>query len=453
MPRATEHNARTRSNGEVFSTKHNDRKFNTDNSPHIDGSLSVSNEYYFREVDAETQDENESRFYTKHFTPHLEATNERYLSQRHPDKVKTMDQYRGSKQTCPEETLYQLGTAEEKDVTAKELLEIVKEHLAWIEKTYPQVRILGYTMHLDEPDAAPHVHVRRVWIAHDKDGNEIVSQTKAFEEMGVKAPKEDKEIDRYNNPKVTFTLACRDHYEALCRGRGIVLPEERKEASEVGLEFKDHKRKVIEKKIKDLTEQNEKLTVQNDKLATHITELAEDKKKLSEENKTLRSKKERTEAELQHALDIINKGKLAILPNTKKNVRGVVSSIDDLNKRETEIAVKEKELEKREKNIKNTESKLRSLADKLDIEKIVQGVKDAFSQLIYMFADEMYKKLRQFLKIKRKDSLLEEFDRNYVNEKMGQLGFDMPKQIKEAREELDTTMKEYRENTLDLDER
>ncbi|MBQ7699374.1 MAG: plasmid recombination protein [Clostridia bacterium] len=453
MPRATEHNARTRSNGEVFSTKHNDRKFNTDNSPHIDGNLSINNEYSFCESGAETQDENERRFYTKHFTPHLEATNERYLSQRHPDKVKTMDQYRGSKQTCPEETLYQLGTAEEKDVTAKELLEIVKEHLAWIEKTYPQVRILGYTMHLDEPDAAPHVHVRRVWIAHDKDGNEIVSQTKAFEEMGVKAPKEGEEIGRYNNPKVTFTLACRDHYEALCRKRGIVLPEERKEASEVGLEFKDHKRKVIEKKIKDLTEQNEKLTVQNDKLAAHITELAEDKKKLSEENKALRSEKERTEAKLQHALDIINKGKLAILPNTKKNVRGVVRTIDDLNNREKDIAGKEKEMEEDKKSIREDAKKLKEMSRSFSLEKFVERIAEYLEQIFIAFASDRYRSLRQFLKEKHQDRLLKEYDEKEVMKTIRNTNIDPKKEIDEAAKEAEEIAKKYETYDLDRDER
>ena len=124
MPRATEHNGRTRSNGEVYSPKHNDRQFNTGNSRHIDGSLSENNDYYFCEADAKTQDENESLFYTKHFSVHLETQNERYMQQRHADKVKTIDQYRGSKQTCPEETIYQLGTAKEKDVSAEELLAI-----------------------------------------------------------------------------------------------------------------------------------------------------------------------------------------------------------------------------------------------------------------------------------------------------------------------------------------
>lgn len=453
MPRATEHNGRTRSNGEVYSPKHNDRQFNTGNSRHIDGSLSENNDYYFCEADAKTQDENESLFYTKHFRVHLEAQNERYIQQRHADKVKTIDQYRGSKQTCPEETIYQLGTAKEKDVSAEELLAIVKEQIKWIEETYSQVKIIDYAMHLDEPNCAPHIHVRRVWIAHDNDGNEIVNQSKALEEMGIKAPKEDEATNRYNNPKVTFTLACRDHYETLCHERGIELPKERKEASEVGLEFKDYKRKVIEKKIEELNIQNEKLTEQNNQLTAHITALTEDKKKLTDENKKLIEEKEKAEAELDHALEIINSNKPAVLPETRKTVRNIVHSIDDLNKREAENKVKEKELNKREISIQKTESKLRLLADKLDIDKIIQGIIKVFMQLIYVFADEIYKKLRQFLMLKHKEKLLEEFDKCYTQEKMWQFELDLSKQIKEAEKELDTTMQEYKESPLDLGER
>ena len=141
------------------------------------------------------------------------------------------------------------------------------------------------------------------------------------------------------------------------------------------------------------------------------------------------------------------------MPETKKTVRGIVHSIDDLNKRVAEIEAKEKELENREKTIKKTEGKLKELINRFDPEKFRDKVLSVLQPIINIFAGGSYEKLKDFLKIKRQEKLVEEFERGLVKEAMKNAKYDPQKEIQQIEKEFDTTMKEYRENSLDLDER
>ena len=62
----------------------------------------------------------------------------------------------------------------------------------------PNVKFLDLALHMDE-GGAPHVHVRKVWVALDKDGEMYVSQRKALEDMRIQRPNPDKKNSRYNN--------------------------------------------------------------------------------------------------------------------------------------------------------------------------------------------------------------------------------------------------------------
>lgn len=254
--RTTQHNARKGKNG-VFSVKHNDRNFDLENSPHIDRDLADQNYYWhcFNRTNPEmTFEEAEKEAYEQLFREALEAKNARYIEQRHPERVQTMDDYRTNARTCPEETIMQIGTAGN-SVDPKLLYEICTKQISWESKTFRNARILDVALHVDEPNAAPHMHVRRVWIGHDKDGNRMVGQTKALAEMGIAPPHPDQKYGRYNSAKITYTQMCREHMIGLCQERGLDLELTPKEPSRSGLELDEFKRRQEQEKAREAQEQ------------------------------------------------------------------------------------------------------------------------------------------------------------------------------------------------------
>lgn len=218
--RVTNHNKR------VPSARHNDRNFDIEHANHIDPTKVAQNRYWACYKDC-TFEHAERVAYSTLFTAGLDAANERHLKNRHPDHVRDMDAYRTSKQTCPEETLYYIGNKQNLDRPDPGVLwGITLELLKWQQRTYPQCKILDVALHQDE-QGAPHIHVRQVWIGHDRDGNAIVSQTKALREMGVERPDPGEKQGRFNNPKQTFTAAVRAKYMALAMEHGLdvdILP-------------------------------------------------------------------------------------------------------------------------------------------------------------------------------------------------------------------------------------
>lgn len=244
--RITNHNARAGKDG-VFSAKHNDRNFDISKAEHIDSHKSQNN-IIINLVDPNSSfEDGEKLFYENHFRQYLDARNKKYEQSRHYKEIKSMDEYRKSNRTSPEECIYQIGNADE-TVAKEELMAIVNDLLKWQQKTFPNVNILNVALHADE-QGAPHIHVRQVWVGHNKDGNEVVSQNKALEEMGIQPPEPDKPIGRYNNAKQTYTRAIRDKLTELCQECGLNIETEPKSASETGLELLEYKRRQEQKKL------------------------------------------------------------------------------------------------------------------------------------------------------------------------------------------------------------
>lgn len=444
MPRVTQHNSRGRKDGTAFSPKHNDRSFKYSEADHIDPSLTSGNllfniydgEYSQSEKESKMSfEEAEMRYYHEHFTPHLDDRNESYKKQAHPEKIKSMEEYFDSERTRPESQIVQVGT-KDFSIPVSELQEIVKEQIEWERVTFPQAVILDYALHVDEPNCAPHFQITRVWVAHDEQGFECVGQSAALREMGVDRPHKEKKESKVNNAKVTYTLRCREHLEQLCREHGIEL-EDRKSRSEVGLEFLDYKCRQAEEKAKAAEERAEAAEARAEALEEKVQTSEAEVKKAEEKIAGLTEKNRELEIKLDHALSIVNNNKISVSPETKKNVRGVVTSIKDLTRREDEIETKEKELAERERAVKNKESKLEKLINKLDPENIIQRIVEALKPIINIFAGDLYERLRKFLHIKRQDKLLEEFDRKYIDESMKTVHIDVKKEIEEAVREAD----------------
>lgn len=247
--RATIHNGRTSTLG-AFTPKHNDRSFNINHAEHIDPERVKLNRYWNWTGNPETTFEAaEQAFYEKHIRKHLDAQNARYKAQRHAERVKSMDEYRRSPQTCPEEVILMIGKAGD-TIPADMMARIIQEQINWEQKQFPGVKVLNVALHMDE-QGAPHIHERRAWVYTDKDGNFAISQNKSLEQMGVELPNPNKPRSRFNNRKMTFSRMCREHLLQICREHGLEIEEIPQEKSKSGRTLEDYQAGEAEKRAAD----------------------------------------------------------------------------------------------------------------------------------------------------------------------------------------------------------
>lgn len=236
--RATIHNGRTGKDG-AYNTKHNDRQFDISHAEHIDPERMKNNRYWNWTGKEITFEAAEQVFYEKHIRKHLDAQNARYKAQRHAERAKTMDEYRKSPQTCPEEVILQIGKLGD-TIPADMMARIIQEQINWEQKTFPGVKVLDVALHMDE-QGAPHIHERRAWVYTDKDGNFAISQNKSLEQMGVELPNPNRPRGRFNNRKQTFSKRCREHLLQICREHGLEIEEIPQEKSRSGRTLEDYK--------------------------------------------------------------------------------------------------------------------------------------------------------------------------------------------------------------------
>lgn len=249
--RATMHNGRAGKSG-VFLARHNDRNFDTSVAEHIREDQSGNNWTWHWNIKNDpnmTFEDAEKALYDRMFSESLEAQNERHRKSRHHGRVKTMDDYRTDRNTCPEETIIQIGNKDD-TVPADMLKRIAIEQINWESRTFPNVIILDAALHVDE-EGAPHLHKRQVWIAKSNDGC-VVSQSKALQQMGIERPDTTRKKSRYNNPKMEYTRRCREHFLDLCREHGLEIETDPKEASKTGLSLLEYQRRQEEEKLANL---------------------------------------------------------------------------------------------------------------------------------------------------------------------------------------------------------
>lgn len=243
--RATIHNGRTSHLG-AFTPKHNDRSFNISHAEHIDPERVKLNRYWNWTGKEMTFEDAERTFYEKHIRQHLDAQNARYRAQRHAERVKSMDEYRRSPQTCPEEVILQIGKLGD-TIPADMMARIIQKQINWEQQQFPGVKVLDVALHMDE-QGAPHIHERRAWIYTDKDGNLAISQNRSLEQMGVELPNPDKPRSRFNNRKQVFSRMCREHLLQICREHGLEIEEIPQEKSRNGRTLDDYKAGEAEKR-------------------------------------------------------------------------------------------------------------------------------------------------------------------------------------------------------------
>lgn len=247
--RMTIHNARTSKKFGAFTPKHNDRNFNIKNAEHIDPERTKGNIYWNWTGRADiTFEDAEKAFYEEHCRTHLDAVNQRYLEQRHRERMRTMDEYRTARQTCPEETLLMIGNKNEY-LPPRTLRAICEDLRNWEENAVPGLKVLDIALHVDE-EGAPHIHMRKAWIYRDENGTESISQGKALEGAGIPLPHPDRPQGRNNNRKQTFSRQERQALYEICQGYGLesLLETKPREKSKSGRELEDYKASEAEKR-------------------------------------------------------------------------------------------------------------------------------------------------------------------------------------------------------------
>ena len=232
----TRHNGRAGAHG-TYNPKHNDRSFNLANSEHIDPERAKGNIYWdcfhgFRSALAPpdpndlaaTFSDVERQFYETHYTAFVEGQNERNAKIRHTERNRSIPDLLSSRKTCPEETIYQLGTLDE-HASAEDLLNIVTEFIDEFKSKFgDHVHVLDWALHLDE--STPHIHERHVFDCENKYGEIAPQQEKALEALGFELSDPDKPLSRRNNRKITFDAACRKMLFEIAKRHGLDLEEE-----------------------------------------------------------------------------------------------------------------------------------------------------------------------------------------------------------------------------------
>lgn len=234
--RMTNHNGRARKDGTAYSPKHNDRNFDISSAEHIDPERTPGNVYWNWMNDPEvTFEDAEKAFYEKHIRGYLNAQNARYEAQRHPERARTMDEYRSNPRTCPEETILMIGCKGD-SIPPKTLWAICQDLKNWEENSIPGLKVLDMSLHVDEL-GAPHVHMRKSYVYSDKNGIESISQSKTLEGAGIPLPHPDKPTGRHNNRKQTFSTMERQAMCEICKGYGLegLIETQPREKSKSGL--------------------------------------------------------------------------------------------------------------------------------------------------------------------------------------------------------------------------
>ena len=169
-------------------------------------------------------EEIERMYYYEHYADHVNAQNARNEKTRHIERNRTVDDLLKNNKTCPEESIYQIGTIEE-SVSPETLALIVSEFYEEFERRFgSHIHILDWALHLDE--GTPHIHERHVFDCENRYGELCPQQEKALEELGIPLPKPEQPKGKHNNRKQTFDAVCRTILFDIAKRHGLHLEQE-----------------------------------------------------------------------------------------------------------------------------------------------------------------------------------------------------------------------------------
>lgn len=281
----TRHNGRSGKNG-AYNPRHNDRRFDVENSEHIDAERAKRNVYWdcyrgfttpeLRENPEQPDfsfEEIERMYYTERYADHVDAQNARNEKTRHTERNRTVEDLLKNNKTCPEESIYQIGTIEE-SVPPETLFLIVNEFYEEFERRFgSHVHILDWALHLDE--GTPHIHERHVFDCPNRYGELCPQQEKALEELGIPLPSPDKPKGKNNNRKQTFDAVCRTILFDISRRHGLHLEQEPSYGGREYLEKQDYILMKQKEQLEVQAQKLEELTVKIEDMETLVEEVAD----------------------------------------------------------------------------------------------------------------------------------------------------------------------------------
>ena len=283
--RLTRHNGRFGKNG-TYNPKHNDRRFDLENSEHIDAKREKINVYWdcYRGITTSNDrtanpeqdfsfEQVELRYYTDQYSEFVFSQNLRNIKNRHPERNRTVEDLLKNKKTCPEETIYQIGTIEE-SVSPEILLRVTNDFFGEMERRFGNhVHILNWALHLDE--GTPHIQERHVFDCKNQYGELCPQQEKALEKLGIPLPDSTKPKGRHNNRKQTYDGICREILFEICERYGLNLERDPIYGGKSYLEKNDYiiekQKRLIEEKEQELSE----ITMKLEEAESMVEEIAD----------------------------------------------------------------------------------------------------------------------------------------------------------------------------------
>jgi len=170
------------------------------------------------------------------------------------ERNRTVEDLLKNNKTCPEESIYQIGTLEE-SVSPETLFRIVNEFYEEFERRFgSHIHILDWALHLDE--GTPPIHEHHVFDCENRYGELCPQQEKALEELGIPLPHPDKPKSRSNNRKQTFDAVCRTILFDIAERHGLHLEQEPAYGGREYLEKQDY---ILMKQKEQLAAQEQKL--------------------------------------------------------------------------------------------------------------------------------------------------------------------------------------------------
>lgn len=287
--RLTRHNGRSGKDG-TYNPKHNDRRFDLNNSDHINAERANQNVYWdcyqgFHFPKDREQEERvvysfeqiEKLYYSEHYEDFCEGQHERNRKTGHSNRDRTTEDLRLDKKTCPEESLIQIGTMEQ-SVPPDVLAEIATEFFEEFQRRFGEyIHILDWSLHLDE--ATPHIHERHVFDCENRYGEIAPQQGKALEALGFDLPFPDQKQGKQNNRKMTFDAACRTILFDICGKHGLHLDQEPEYGGRAYLEKQDY---ILMKQKQKIAEQ-ERVIDEKESTLDSLTIRIEDTEKFIDE--------------------------------------------------------------------------------------------------------------------------------------------------------------------------
>lgn len=296
--KGTRHNGRSGKDG-VYNPLHNDRRFDPEHSEHIDNERVRQNIYwdcyqgYTTMADRGKEDnfsfnQIELAYYVEHYSDYVMNQNARHEKARHPDRCKGVEDVLKSKKTCPEESIYQLGTIDE-HASAETLVMIFDEFKKEFDERFgSNVHIIDWSLHMDE--ATPHIHERHVFDATNRYGEIEPKQEEALKQLGFELPQPDKARSRTNNRKMVFDSACRVMFLDICKRHGLELDEEPSYGGRQYLEKQDY---ISMKQKEEIAEQKETIEQQIGIVNANRLDIAKQSIMVRENDKTIQKQKEK----------------------------------------------------------------------------------------------------------------------------------------------------------------